>query len=294
MPRLNYHHLYYFWQVAKTGNLTKAAKSLHVAQSALSSQIKQLEQSMDVALFEREGRTLILTEAGQRSLAYAEDIFSKGEELESLLRKGISPVEQTLRIGNLASMSRNFVESFIQPLIGRDDISFSLHARRQANLIDDLSDHQLDLGLTNIEVMGGNTNHLQCQLLARQPVSIIGHPGLKLGRSFSKKYKELPWVLPVNGMPIRTAFDAFCAQHQFKPHIVAEADDMAMLRLLARDSDALTILPKVVVKDELASKTLVHYLRLPNVYENFFAVTVKRQYRHGLTNELLSPYVAKS
>jgi len=123
MPRLNYHHLYYFWQVAKSGNLTKTAKVLHVAQSALSSQIKQLEESMDVSLFEREGRTLVLTEAGQRTLGYAEDIFSKGEELESLLRKGISPIEQTLRIGTLASMSRNFIEGFVEPLIGRNDIS---------------------------------------------------------------------------------------------------------------------------------------------------------------------------
>jgi len=139
--------------------------------------------------------------------------------------------------------------------------------------------------------MGGDKDFLQCQLLARQPVSIIGHPGLKLGKTFSKKYKELPWILPANDMPIRAAFDAFCAQHQFKPLVVAEADDMAMLRLLARDSDALTILPKVVVKDELASKKLVNYLRLPNVYENFYAVTVKRQYRHGLTNELLARYI---
>lgn len=290
MPRLNYHHLYYFWQVAKTGSLTKTAQNLHVAQSALSSQIKQLEQSMETKLFEREKRSLVLTEAGQRSLALAEDIFAKGEELESLLRKGVGPEAQTLRVGTLATMSRNFIEGFIAPLITRSDVSYSLHSRRQANLLDELASHQLDLGLTNIEVLGGDKDLLQCQLLARQPVSIIGPPGLKLGKTFSKRYREHAWILPTNEIPIRAAFDGFCAQHQFKFNIVAEADDMAMLRLLARDSGALTVLPEVVVRDELAQKTLVKYMRLNNIYENFYAVTVKRQYSHQLINELLSAF----
>ena len=86
MAKLNYHHLYYFWHVAKTGNLTETAKNLHVSQSALSSQIKQLETNMDVDLFAREGRKLVLTESGKRTLLYAEEIFAKGEELELLLK----------------------------------------------------------------------------------------------------------------------------------------------------------------------------------------------------------------
>ena len=99
MSRLNYHHLYYFWQVATNGNLTQVAHKLHVSQSALSNQIRQLEDSMGSPLFERRGRKLLLTERGQRVLAYAQDIFSKGEELESLIRRGIAPEYQHLRIG---------------------------------------------------------------------------------------------------------------------------------------------------------------------------------------------------
>ena len=87
MARLNYHHLYYFWQVAKVGNLTQAALQLHVSQSALSSQIKQLEDVTNSRLFDRIGRALILTEAGQIVLGYANEIFSKGEELESFLNQ---------------------------------------------------------------------------------------------------------------------------------------------------------------------------------------------------------------
>ena len=292
MSRLNYHHLRYFWQVAKTGNLTKAAKNLHVSQSALSSQIKQLEDSMEATLFQREGRTLVLTEAGQRALIYAEDIFSKGEELESLLRNGESLTLRTLRIGVLSTMSRNFVESFIEPLIKRSDISYSLHSRRQASLLDGLYSHKFDVGLTNIEVLGGNLEISQSQLLARQSVSIIGPPGLKLEmKNFKQQCQEYSWVLPSVDSPIRSAFDSFCSQNQIKPNVVAEADDMAMLRLLARDTGALAVLPKVVVKDELDVKKLEAYIELPNIYENFFAVTIKRQYSNPLVNELLSMHV---
>src|SRR6056297_2424376 len=100
--RLNYRHLYYFWRVATEGNLTAAAKKLHVSQSALSSQIRLLEESTATQLFDRGGRRMTLTDAGQRVLGYATDIFAKGEELESLLRHGMEPEAQKLRIGMLS------------------------------------------------------------------------------------------------------------------------------------------------------------------------------------------------
>ena len=218
MSRLNYHHLHYFWQVAKTGNLTKAANNLHVSQSALSAQIRQLEQAMDAQLFKREGRSLVLTEAGQRALVYAEDIFSKGEELEFLLRNGIDNVLKTLKIGVLSTMSRNLVESFINPLIKPDHPSanrYSLHARRQASLLDGLYSHQFDVGLTNVEVMGGDQDLLQCQLLARQPVSVIGPSGVMFEQDkFYQQIQTYDWVLPTGDSPVRSAFDSFCGQHQ--------------------------------------------------------------------------------
>lgn len=288
MSKLNYHHLYYFWRVAKQGNLTKTAEALHISQSALSAQIRQLEATMGVELFVREGRQLRLTESGQSALVYAEEIFKRGEELESLLSKGIQPELLTVRIGVLTTMSRNFVESFIEPLIRRPNTKYMLHARGQVNLLNAVANHEFDLALTNIQVLGTNKELWQCQLLARQPVAIVGPPDLPLGKAFSSRYKDHEWVVPVSESPVRSAFDSFCAQHQFKPRIVAEADDMAMLRLLARDTGALAVMPKVVVKDELQQGRLVNYLTLPNVYENFYAVTVKRQIQNQLVSELIN------
>jgi len=289
MSRLNYHHLYYFWRVACVGNLTEAASQMHVSQSALSAQIKTLEENMNTQLFERQGRRLILTDAGQRVLAYAGDIFSRGEELEALIKRGITPKVQQLRIGVLSTMSRNFIEGFIQPLMQRADVRFSLHSRGMGNLLNGLRNHQLDLILTNTNVVSEGQDELwQSQLLARQPVAVVGPDAAPQAQSFPRGYESKRWVLPAPGTEIRGAFDGFCSRSQYEPDILGEADDMAMLRLLARDTGALTVLPTVVVKDEIRQGTLKVQMTLPNVFENFYAVTVKRQFIPPGITELLA------
>ncbi|MDP5135105.1 LysR family transcriptional regulator [Rheinheimera baltica] len=290
MSRLNYHHLYYFWQVAKQGNLTRTAELLHISQSALSSQIKQLEQSMEVTLFHREGRKLLLTDSGYQTLKYAEDIFSRGAELEHLLMQGLQPEHSPIRIGVLSTMSRNFIESFIAPLLTMPDARYTLLSMDQPALLNALAQHQLDLALTNIIVQGHDNQLWQCRLLARQPVSIIGPAGIEAAQSLNQGYQRQRWVLPPSQSPIRTAFDALAAQFQLQPEVVAEADDMAMLRLLVRDSGALTVMPEVVVKDELKNGRLQKYLTLPQVYENFYIVTTQRELLHPKLNLLLQAF----
>lgn len=287
MSRLNYHHLYYFWQVATQGNLTQVARALHVSQSALSAQIKQLEESMDTRLFDRQGRTLQLTEAGQRVLVYANDIFSKGAELESLLRHGIEPPQQIIRIGMLATMSRNFIEAFIAPLLPDPQVKITLQAMDITNLLDALASHGLDIVLSSLNITASTGKLWQSQLIARQPVSVMGPPGGKPDTLFPDGYQGLRWLVPGVRSEIRAAFDSFCSQWQFEPDIQAEVDDMAMLRLLARDSGALAVLPKVVVKDEIQRRELVEYMNLPNVFENFYAITIKRQFQPRLLSTLL-------
>ena len=287
MNRLNYHHLNYFWQVAKEGNLTKAAERLHVSQSALSSQIAQLEQNMGVELFSRQGRKLLLTDIGHTTFSYADEIFKKGRELESLLLQGVQAKNQSIKIGMLATMSRNFIESFVEPLINRPNTKYSLHARSQTSMLNALTNHQIDIALTNIEVNRVDGGFWQCQLIAKQPIAVIGRPNLALGETFSSSYAEQNWILPLEDSPIRFAFDGFCALHQFKPNIVAEADDMAMLRLLTRDTNAIAIMPEVVVRDELKSGKLTSYLIIPNVFEYFYAVTIQRHLPNEVIHELL-------
>jgi LysR family transcriptional regulator, transcriptional activator of nhaA len=291
MSKLNYHHLNYFWQVAKMGNLTKTAEKLHVSQSALSSQIKQLEDSIGSQLFTRENRKLILTDVGKTTFSYAESIFKLGNELENILNHGVQTEHQTLRIGMLSTMSRNFVETFITPLMNNPEVKLVIAARGQANLLNELSTHELDLILTNIEVRGSTKQSWQCQLLTKQPICVIGHPGLSLTQDFNETYQDVDWILPLSNTPIRAAFDGLCAQYQFQPNIIGEADDMAMLRLLTRDTKAVAVMPSVVVKDEIAVGKLTVYATLPNVFENFYVVTVQKQMSNTLVNELIKNFL---
>ncbi|MFQ6332857.1 LysR family transcriptional regulator [Methylophilus sp. 3sh_L] len=293
MARLNYHHLQYFWHIVKVGSLTKAAEKLHISQSALSSQIKQLEESLDCILFLRQGRKLVLTEFGNLAFSYADSIFTKGIELENLLRKGIESESQTLRIGVLSTMSRNFIESFVEPLLNHSEIKLEISASGQTNLLNALSNHQLDLALTNIEVRGNADQLWECILLDRQPISVIGPASFEIKSGFSGKYAEYNWILPNQDSPIRAAFDGLCALQHIEPHIVAEANDMAMLRLLARDSQALTVMPEVVVKDELRNGVLKSFTQLDGIFENFYAVTIKKHFRKFEISQLVNQFLVK-
>jgi LysR family transcriptional regulator, transcriptional activator of nhaA len=294
MFRLNYHHLNYFWHVAKIGNLTKTAEILYVSQSALSTQIKQLENSIGHQLFVREKRKLVLTDVGKTTFSYAESIFKLGSELEDRFNHGEQTESHVIRIGMLSTMSRNFVEAFVKPLMNNPKIKLVIAARGQTNLLNELSNHELDLILTNVEVRGSSKQSWQCQLLSKQPICVIGHPGLKLDKEFNQEYKNVGWILPLSNSPIRSAFDGLCAQHQFHPNVIGEADDMAMLRLLARDTKAVAVMPSVVVKDEIANGNLTSYATLPNIFENFYVVTVQKHMANQLVTDLIKDFKVRN
>jgi LysR family transcriptional activator of nhaA len=287
--RLNYRHLYYFWMVAKEGHLTRVAEQLHVSQSALSSQIRQLEEQMDHPLFLRQGRSLQLTEVGRVVLGYADGIFALGTELVAAVAAGGGQKIQRLKVGGVANVSRNFQENFLRPIMGMEDVQLVLESGSLDELLPRLAVHKLDLVLSNRPVSADAEQAWQCRRVARQPVCLVGKP-----RPASRPFRfpdDLPGVkllLPGHSSDIRTEFDMLCEHLQVKVNIFAEVDDMAMLRLLARDSGGVALLPAVVVQDELHSGVLQQYCVVPKVYENFYAISVERQFQSAVLKKLLS------
>ena len=289
MARLNFHHLHYFWAVAREGHLTRAADQLHVSQSALSSQIRQLEDQLGQALFHREGRSLQLTEAGRLALGYADTIFAAGQELTALLRDGQLQDRQVLRIGAVATLSRNFQESFLAPLLHRDDVELLLQSGSLAELLTRLRVHTLDLVLSNRRVHGSADEPWRCRRIAQQPVSLVGRPW-KRRRAFRfpEDLAALPLLLPGRDSDVRAGFDLLCEQLGVRYTLKAEVDDMAMLRLLARDTQAVALLPSVVVRDELRDGVLQEYCAVPGLTESFYAITIKRHFQPPLLKSLVS------
>jgi LysR family transcriptional activator of nhaA len=286
--RLNYHHLHYFWAVAKEGNLSRTAAQLHVSQSALSSQIRSLEGDLGQPLFLREGRSLRLTEAGRLALTYAETIFGAGNELSALMKDGEFRKRQIVRIGAVATLSRNFQENFVRPLLQLDNIQMVLQSGALSDLLTRLSVHSLDLVLSNRRVHRDAENSWQSHRIARQPVSLVGKPRRNKGKFiFPDDLAAHPIVLPGLESEIRAGFDLLCEQHRVTYRLLAEVDDMAMLRLLARDTDAIALVPTVVVQDELKSGLLVEYCVVPQLFEDFYAITVKRHFQSPILRSLL-------
>lgn len=287
MAILNYHHLRYFHVVAHEGHLTRAAERLNVSQSALSSQIRQLEERLGQQLFERRGRSLHLTEAGRIALDHADTIFSTGNELVATLQQ-TGQSRQPLRVGAIATLSRNFQLSFLKPLLGRSDVEIILRAGGAGELFEALSALQLDLVLTNHEPVTDAIRPFIVHRLAEQPVSLIGLPELCTGKmTLSERLSSRPLILPTRSSGLRFGFDALANRLGAVPQIAAEVDDMAMMRLLAREGAGIAVIPPIVVKDELEAKILQEVDQLPGIIEVFYAVTTERRFPNPLVQALL-------
>lgn len=287
LARLNYHHLHYFWAVAKEGHLGRAAARLRIAPSALSTQIRQLEHQLGQPLFSRANRTLVLTEAGRLALEYAETIVTAGQELVATLREGRAREREVVRLGAVATLSRNFQRTFVAPLLDRPGIELVLQSGSLGELLPRLASHTLDLVLSNQRVREDASNAWRCLRIARQQVSLVGPRRKGRGFHFPADLAGLPLILPSRDHDFRAAFDLICERAGLRLNVAAEVDDMAMLRLLARDSGAATLVPAVVVRDELHDRQLVEYCAVPNLYEEFWAVSVRRQFQPVALRPLL-------
>ncbi len=297
MAQLNLHHLRLFRAVATDGTLTGAARRLNLSQSALSTQLKALEASLGHDLFERVGRGLVLTEAGRIALDHAQAIFQAADELSATLG-GTGRGRRALRVGALATLSRNFQMQFVRPLIGRADVEAVLRSGSQEELLRGLDSLAFDVVLTNLAPARDAASPWLVHRIDEQPVSLVGRahrlwktgatgPQGQMARPLVELLAHQPLVLPAPGTALRTSFDALVDRLGVRPSIAAEVDDMAMLRLLAREDAGLAVIPRIVVQDELAGGLLVEAARLPDMSETFLAVTRKRRFPNPLLKELL-------
>ncbi len=285
MLEMNYHHLRYFREVAREGNLTRAADRLNLSQSALSTQIKQLEARLGHDLFERVGRRLELTEAGRIALDHADRIFGTGAELLATLERS-ETVRAPLRVGALSTLSRNFQLAFLRPILNSGETDVILKSGSASVLYAALRSLALDVVLTteppHSEVYADFTAHR----IDEQPVGVYGHPSRLAYPSLKTLLASQPIILPTES-PIRTGFESLVARLGITPRILADVDDMAMVRLLARENAGIAIAPSVVVRDEVAAGIINAAPFDLRINESFYAVTVKRNFPHKLLKSLL-------
>lgn len=229
-----------------------------------------------------------LTEAGQIALGYADTIFEAGDEMLNVLSEDVDPSRQVLRIGSVATLSRNFRENFFRPLLARDDVELVLQSGSLQELLPRLRAHTLALIFSNQRIPSSKDAPWRCRRIARQPVSLVGKPRPKRRTfRFPEDLTTVPLILPSTDSGIRSGFDLFCNQVGIRYRIRAEFDDMALLRLMTRDTDSVGLVPTVVVQDEIRTGVLAEYAVVPDLFESFYAITVPRRFVPQPLRELL-------
>lgn len=281
--RLNYHHLRYFREVAHEGNLTRAADRLNISQSALSTQIRQLEERLGHALFERSGRAMTLTEAGRIALDHAERIFDVGDDLVATLAQG-GAAAAPLRVGALSTLSRNFQLRFLRPALD-EGVDLQLSSGSSRTLLGALENLSLDVVLLTDPPPRDSFPDLVAHRIAEQSVGLHGRPERLAHDTLRDLLASEPVILPTESS-IRTGFDSLVARLGVTPRIAATVDDMAMIRLLAREGVGLAVTPAVVLADELEQGVLATAPFKLDVIESFYAVTAPRTFPHPVLSRL--------
>ena len=288
MAALNYKHLRYFRAVAHAGTLTRAAAQLNLSASALSVQLQALEDQLGHALFDRVGKRLELNEAGRIALDYADTVFQAGDELLATLKGQAGAQRPVLRVGAITTLSRNFQLQFLRPLVGRTDIELVVRSGTLRELLMQLEAHELDVVLANAAARRDARVPFRSVLLDRQPVSLVARPRRGHRRfRFPDDLRTTPVLLPSLDSEVRQGFDRLLETAGIRPQVLAEVDDMAMLRLLARESDGVALVPRIVVRDELASRALVERCRVDALNEDFYAIVGNRRFPNPLLAGLL-------
>ncbi|MEM8867537.1 MAG: LysR family transcriptional regulator [Verrucomicrobiota bacterium] len=277
LPWLNYQHLLYFRVIVQEGGVTKAAAKLRLSQSTLSAQLKTLEENLGAPLFIRERRKLVLTQAGQVAIDYAEEIFRKGDELRAWFAAAQAGSRRTVRVGALSPLSKNLQYEIIRPLIMESQNLVQVIEGEMTEMIQRLLSHQIDLLLSNLPPDGVDRVHSDTHLLGEMPVYLVGRPPFKIPKkAFPNWLEDIPLFLPSNRSSARVDFDALLIRAGVTAKIQAEVDDTALLRLLALSGGGLALMPEIGVKFELEKRRLLRIEKIKGLKERFYAITAKR------------------
>ncbi len=270
MEWLNYHHLYYFWTVAKEQSFTKAALKLRIAQSAVSFQVAQLEDYLGKKLILRStSKKLTLTEEGQLVFNQAEEIFRQGKELVDGLKEG--GIQSTLRVGAIGSLSKNLQIRLLRPVIDRADFEITVDVGDAQTLLSRLQTFNLDAILCDVPYPHSEDEPLIQREIAREPICLIARK-LKQSTPLQVRLAKYGIYLPARSNPITSEIESFLKSQKERIMIKGYIDDIALLRLLAIETDSVVAIPRIGAARELQNKTIVVQHQFRSMYQKFYLV----------------------
>ena len=283
MAWLNYHHLLYFWTVAREGSITRAAGALHLTQPAISAQLRTLEQALGEKLFERRGRHLALTDTGRLVYRYAEEIFSIGRELQETLAGRPTGRPTRLVVGVVDSMPKLMIYRLLEQAVrGAEPVRLMLREGTAERLLADLAIHAVDVVLSDAPVPPSVRIKAFSHLLGECGVTIFGTPTLLDAhrRRFPVSLDGAPFLLPMEGTTLRRSLDNWFAELDIRPNVVAEIEDSAVLKVFGQAGVGLFAAPTAVEREVRRQYGVRVVGRVEAIRESFYAISAERRIRH--------------
>lgn len=283
MEWLNYHHLLYFWTVAKEGSIARACQRLHLAQPTISAQLQALERSLGEKLFHRVGRGLVLTETGQVVFRYADEIFSLGREMMDTLKGQPTGRPLRLAVGVTDALPKEVAYRILEPALKMPEaVHLICNEGSPEYLLAELATHRLDLVLMDNPIGSGVKIRAFNHQLGECGVTIFGSAALasKYGADFPRSLQGAPFLLPTEQTALRRLLDQWFDANDVRPHTIAEFDDSALLKSFGQAGAGL-FPGSTVVEAQIVQQYGVKVLgRLPSVRERFYAISVERKLKH--------------
>lgn len=283
MEWLNYHHLRYFWTVAKEGSLARAAAKLHVSQPSISEQIRELEEALGEKLFQREGRSNKLTDAGRIVFGYADEIFALGRELLNAVKQ--RPGTKTLRfyVGVVDSVPKLVTNEILSPVFAMPQtVHVICREGKMEDLLAQLAAHRLDIVLSDEPAASSTNFKTFSHPLGETSTTFCAERRLaaKLRRGFPKSLHDAPALLPAENTTLRRTLEKWFREQRIAPRVVAEFEDLALMKVMAAEGRGFIAVPTVALKDAVAHYNFQAIGEASQCRSQFHAITVERRIAH--------------
>ena len=283
MEWLNYHHLFYFWNVAKEGTVSAAAEKLHLARTTITAQVRELEKTTGSKLFRKSGRYLELTEFGQHVFRYADEIFALGRELTEFMKTGQPSLTKKFTVGMPDVVPKLIAFELLKPAIHHPEgFQIVCHEGKLPDLMADLALHRLDLILSDAVAPPTVDVRAYSHRLGECGLSFLAIPELarKYRRKFPWSLNGAPVCLPTEHTAVRRSFNHWLDDNEIYPQIVAEFEDSALLKVFGQSGLGIVPIPTAIEKEVKNQYSMQLVGRLDDVVDRFFAISVEKRVHH--------------
>lgn len=283
MRHLNYSHLQYFWAVAREGSIAKASESLHLTPQTISGQLKLLDEAVGSPLFNRVGRRLVLSDMGRLVFEYADEIFSVGAELASVVRGNHMSGPTTLNLGIVSSLPKLIAERIVAPaMMAEEPVRVRCHESSIEQLLSELAVHKLDLVLSDQPVPDGLGIKAYNHRLGESGMSFFSQRGRarRFRARFPESLNDAPLLLPSQHSALRRRLDDWFENHELSPRIAGEFDDSALLKAFGEAGVGVFAAPTVIEEEICRMYRMSVIGQTDEIKERFYAISPERRLKH--------------